>query len=101
MTIPRLQRDQGSQQAATQDRLIPQPLVSPTPTLPEMISPAPDTDLWLCVDFWVLLGTQERKEEEAVTTSKREFPPICHRQSQVCHDLTSDEGGSRKPEGLI
>lgn len=101
MTIPRLQRERRSQQAAMPDQLMTQSLVSPTPTVPEMSSSAPATDLRFRVDFRVLLGTQERKEEEAVTASKREFPPICHRQRQVCHDLASDEGGSRESEGLI
>lgn len=101
MATPRLQREQRSQQAAT-PRMADDPVSRfPAPTVPEMSSSAPATDLRLRVDFRVLLGTQERKEEEAVTASKREFPAICHRQGQVCHDLTSDEGGSREPEGLI
>ena len=103
MTILRLQRKRRSQQAAMPDQLMTQSLslVFPTPTVPEMSSSAPATDLRFRVDFRVLLGTEERKEEEAVTASKREFPPICHRQGKVCHDLASDEGGSREPEGLI
>lgn len=56
--------------------------------------------LWVCVDFWVLLGTQEWEEEEAVTTSQAEFPPVCHGHGQVYHDLSGDEGRSREPEAL-
>lgn len=96
MTVPRLQREQRAHRVSTHGWLTPPSFIFPTPH-----SPGPATDLRLCVDFWVLLGTQEGKEEKAVTTSKREFPPICHRQGQVCHDLAGDEGGSREPERFI
>lgn len=56
--------------------------------------------LWICVDGRVLLGTQEGKEEEAVATSQGEFPPICHGQGQVRHDLSGDEGRGGEPEAL-
>lgn len=58
------------------------------------------TYLWVCVDFRVFLGTQEGKEEEAVSTSQAEFPPICHGHGQVHHDLPGNEGRSSEPEAL-
>lgn len=56
--------------------------------------------LWVCVDFRVFLGAQEGKEEEAVSTSQAEFPPICHGQGQVHHNLPGDEGRGGEPEAL-
>ena len=63
-------------------------------------SPWYATYLWVCVDFRVFLGTQEGKEEEAVSTSQAEFPPICHGHGQVHHDLPGNEGRSSEPEAL-
>lgn len=96
MTAPRLQRERRAHWVSTHGWPILPAFIFPTPH-----SPGPATDLRLCVDFWVFLGTQKRKEEKAVTTSKREFPSVCHGQGQVCHDLSGDEGGSREPECLI
>lgn len=73
--------------------LIWKPLLSPH-------GPCDATYLWVCVDFRVLLGTQEWEEEEAVTASQGELPPVRHGQGQVHHDLSGDEGRSCEPEAL-